>query len=155
VYYTIPSYTSTIAEQRYTYADPQVKKLHEALAPYIDRRKLRQLAAQSADLTGALLSDDPPAEVLHLINLLSALLYPQKRDKIRTPADAAAILMVEMSHLDQEQFRTVMLDTKNQLLGIETVYRGSLNASMIRVVLQREVCQGIAGAGCCLGGRPG
>ena len=41
--------------------------------------------------------------------------------------------MVEISHLDQEEFRTVMLDTKNQLLGIETVYRGSLNASMIRV----------------------
>jgi DNA repair protein RadC len=74
---------------------------------------------------------------LDLVNLLSALLHPQKRDKIRTSADAAAILMVGMSHLDQEEFRTVMLDTKNQLLGIETVYRGSLNASMIRV---GEVC---------------
>ncbi len=131
--YTISSDIAAIAEQRYPYQDPQLKKLHEALAPYIDRRKLRQLAAHSEDLTAALLCDDPPPEVFHLINLLSALLHPQKRDKIRTPADAAAILMVEMSHLDQEEFRTVMLDTKNQLLGVETVYRGSLNASMIRV----------------------
>lgn len=41
--------------------------------------------------------------------------------------------MVEMGHLDQEELRTVLLDTKNRLQGIVTVYKGSLNASMIRV----------------------
>ena len=38
-----------------------------------------------------------------------------------------------MSHLDQEQLRTVLLDTKNRIQAINTVYIGSLNMSMVRV----------------------
>ena len=38
-----------------------------------------------------------------------------------------------MSHLDQEHLRTVLLDTKNRIQAISTVYIGSLNASMVRV----------------------
>jgi DNA repair protein RadC len=38
-----------------------------------------------------------------------------------------------MSHLDQEHLRTVLLDTKNRVQAICTVYIGSLNASMVRV----------------------
>ncbi|HEU4634723.1 MAG TPA: JAB domain-containing protein [Edaphobacter sp.] len=34
---------------------------------------------------------------------------------------------------DQEHLRTVLLDTKNRLQGISTVYVGSLNAALIRV----------------------
>jgi DNA repair protein RadC len=41
--------------------------------------------------------------------------------------------MVQMGHLDQEELRTVLLETKNSVQDIVTVYRGSLNASMIRV----------------------
>ena len=41
--------------------------------------------------------------------------------------------MIEMGHLDQEELRTVLLDSKNRVQDIVTVYRGSLNASMIRV----------------------
>jgi DNA repair protein RadC len=35
--------------------------------------------------------------------------------------------------LEQEHFRVLYLDTRNRLLGSETVYVGSLNASHIRV----------------------
>ena len=38
-----------------------------------------------------------------------------------------------MSHLDQEHLRTVLLDSKNRVKAISTVYIGSLNASLIRV----------------------
>ena len=38
-----------------------------------------------------------------------------------------------MSHLDQEHLRTVLLDTKNRVQAICTVYIGSLNSSLIRV----------------------
>jgi len=38
-----------------------------------------------------------------------------------------------MGHLDQEEMRTVLLDSKNRVQDIVTVYRGSLNASLIRV----------------------
>ena len=53
--------------------------------------------------------------------------------QVRSPADVAQLLMAEMGHLEQEHFRVLYLDTRNRLLGIETVYVSSLNASHIRV----------------------
>ncbi len=62
--------------------------------------------------------------------LLSA---PDERYVIRSPADVAQLLMAEMGHLEQEHFRALYLDTRNRLLGAETIYIGSLNVSHIRV----------------------
>jgi DNA repair protein RadC len=61
------------------------------------------------------------------------VLEGDQRMQIKSPKDVAQLLMIEMSHLDQEHLRTVLLDTKNRLQVISTVYIGSLNASMIRV----------------------
>jgi DNA repair protein RadC len=61
------------------------------------------------------------------------LTSPEDRFVVRSPADVAQLLMAEMSHLEQEHFRVLYLDTRNRLLGAETVYVGSLNASHIRV----------------------
>ena len=58
---------------------------------------------------------------------------PAQRRQIKSPNDIANLLLLEMSHLDQEQLRTVLLDTKNRIQAISTVYIGSLNASMVRV----------------------
>ena len=58
---------------------------------------------------------------------------PVDRPQIRTPADVANLLMLEMSLLEQEQLRTVLLDTKNRVTRVETVYTGSLNAAIVRV----------------------
>jgi len=58
---------------------------------------------------------------------------PGARLQVKAPADIAPILMAEMSHLDQEHLRTVLLDTKSRVQTIHTVYVGSLNASLIRV----------------------
>jgi DNA repair protein RadC len=55
------------------------------------------------------------------------------RRQVKSPADIADLLLLEMSHLDQEHLRTVLLDTKNRIQAISTVYIGSLNASMVRV----------------------
>jgi DNA repair protein RadC len=57
----------------------------------------------------------------------------EQRFQIKSPSDAAQLLMLEMSHLDQEHLRTVLLDTKNRVQAVSTVYIGSLNASMVRV----------------------
>jgi DNA repair protein RadC len=57
----------------------------------------------------------------------------EQRFQIKSPGDAAGLLMLEMSHLDQEHLRTVLLDTKNRVQTISTIYIGSLNASLIRV----------------------
>ncbi len=58
---------------------------------------------------------------------------PEIRVQIRSPSDAANLLMLEMSHLDQEHLRTVLLDTKNRVQSITTVYIGSVNSALIRV----------------------
>ena len=52
---------------------------------------------------------------------------------INSPADAAALVMYEMSALSQEQLRVMLLNTKNQVLEIKTLYQGSLNSSAVRV----------------------
>jgi DNA repair protein RadC len=58
---------------------------------------------------------------------------PQEKPKISSPADAANLLMSEMSLLDQEHLRLLLLDTRNNVLASPTVYIGSLNTSVIRV----------------------
>lgn len=62
-----------------------------------------------------------------------AVTSPEERPKISSPADAAALVQFEMSALEQEHFRVMLLNTRNQVLGIDELYHGSLNASMIRV----------------------
>jgi DNA repair protein RadC len=110
----------------------RLHRLHESLAPYLDTQQLRQLVAEHQDLRAALQSDHPPAEVLALLDTLAALLQPSPTEQIRSPADVVGILMVQMAHLDQEELRTVLRDTKNRVQDIVTVYRGSLNMSMVR-----------------------
>lgn len=61
------------------------------------------------------------------------LASPEDRLTIHSPSDVAQLLMAEMAHLEQENFRVLYLDTRNRLLGSDTVYVGSLNASHIRV----------------------
>lgn len=61
------------------------------------------------------------------------LASPEDRFIVRSPADVAQLLMAEMAHLDQEHFRALYLDSRNRLLGSDTLYVGSLNASHIRV----------------------
>jgi DNA repair protein RadC len=52
---------------------------------------------------------------------------------ISSPADAAELLQLEMQGLSQGTLKVVILDTRNKLLGIETVYKCSLNLSLVRV----------------------
>jgi DNA repair protein RadC len=53
--------------------------------------------------------------------------------QIRSPADAANLLMPEMSLLEQEHLRVLLLDTKNHVVAVPTIYIGSLNTTMIRI----------------------
>lgn len=54
---------------------------------------------------------------------------------IKSPADAAAFLSSEMSMLEQEQMRVLLLNTKNQVIGGApfTLYQGSVHTTVIRV----------------------
>ena len=55
-----------------------------------------------------------------------------ERTTINSPSDAAA-LCGDMSTFDVEHLRVIMLNTKNMVLGIADVYKGSVNSSQIRV----------------------
>ena len=57
---------------------------------------------------------------------------PKDRIVVRSPADAANRLISEMGMLEQEELRVILLDTRNNLIATQTVYKGSLNASIIR-----------------------
>jgi DNA repair protein RadC len=58
---------------------------------------------------------------------------PEERPTIHSPAEAAELVQYEMSVLEQEELRVLLLDTRNRVLHIETVYRGSVNSSQVRV----------------------
>lgn len=57
---------------------------------------------------------------------------PPERLRIKSPADAANLLLADMSALEQEELRTIIVDTRNQVLKIHTVYKGSLNTTVLR-----------------------
>lgn len=58
---------------------------------------------------------------------------PEERPQITSPADAANLLMSEMSLLEQEHLRLILLDTRNHVLRMPTLYIGSLNSTTIRI----------------------
>lgn len=62
-----------------------------------------------------------------------SILAPEENPAVHSPEDAAALVRYEMSALEQEELRVMLLDTRNRVIGIETVYKGSLNSSQVRV----------------------
>jgi DNA repair protein RadC len=132
----VPSPAAAPAEGRQSVRNrtETLHPLREALAPYLDFPTLRRLAAQGEDLTQAYIgTGEMPPEVHALLDVLALLLRPVRREQVKSPQDIAAVFMLEMAHLDQEQLRVACLNTKNRLQKIHLVYQGSLNASMIRV----------------------
>lgn len=61
------------------------------------------------------------------------LAAPEERLQITSPADVVGLLQLEMSHLEKEHLRTVILNTKNHVLKVETVTVGSLNSAGVRI----------------------
>lgn len=68
---------------------------------------------------------------LELGRRLAAAL-PEDRPEISRPDDVAGLLMTEMSLLEQESLRVVLLNTKNRVVGIREVYRGNVNSAQVR-----------------------
>ncbi|MGA9532531.1 MAG: DNA repair protein RadC [Anaerolineales bacterium] len=62
-----------------------------------------------------------------------AVATPEEKPTIQSPEDAANLLLYEMGSLEQEHLRVLALDTRNRLLKVVDVYRGSLNSSWIRI----------------------
>ncbi|QKY69583.1 DNA repair protein RadC [Lentibacillus sp. CBA3610] len=56
---------------------------------------------------------------------------PDDRYVIRSPEDGADYVMEEMRNLSQEHFVVLFLNTKNQIIHRQTIFIGSLNASIV------------------------
>jgi DNA repair protein RadC len=56
-----------------------------------------------------------------------------ERPGIHSPEDAAALVGYEMGALEQEHLRVMLLDTRNRVLKVVEIYKGSLNSSAIRI----------------------
>ena len=59
--------------------------------------------------------------------------WPAGRWSIRGPGDVADRLVLQMGRLEREELRVVLLDTKNHVLRVTTVYQGNVSASLVRI----------------------
>ena len=59
--------------------------------------------------------------------------WPVGRWTIRSPRDVADRLMLQMGRLEREELRVVLLNTKNVVLRVATVYQGNVSSSLVRV----------------------
>ncbi len=59
--------------------------------------------------------------------------WPTSRWSIRSPRDVADRLVLQMGRLEREELRAVLLNTKNVVLRVATVYQGNVSSSLVRV----------------------
>src|SRR6266849_11090345 len=80
------------------------------------------------------LSETRAALLKAVLELGRRLNRPQAEEKyqIKTPADAANLVMPDMAFLDFEQLRVIVLDTKNRVIDNVPLYKGTINSSVLR-----------------------
>ncbi len=59
--------------------------------------------------------------------------WPAGRWTIRSARDVADRLVLQMGRLEREELRVVVLNTKNVVLRVATVYQGNVSSSLVRV----------------------
>ena len=62
-----------------------------------------------------------------------ATLVPEDRPKITEPEDVYNLFGSDMVLLRQERLRTLLLNSKNEVVGTEDVYQGTVNAAQVRI----------------------
>lgn len=93
----------------------RASELELAAIPGVGAAKAAQLVA-AFELGGRLMAD-----------------WPSGRWSIRGPRDVADRLVLQMGRLEREELRVVILDTKNHVLRVTTVYQGNVSSSLVRV----------------------
>lgn len=98
-----------------------------------DIRRLYQ--AHPAELSAVKgISETTAVRIKAALNLGLRLNLPhEERPAINSPADAAALVQYEMSLLEQEHLRVLLLDRRNRVLDIVEVYHGSVSSAQVRI----------------------
>lgn len=75
------------------------------------------------------------AQLKAAIELADRLKSEEREDikKIHSPQDAADLVQYRMKVLEKEELWVLILDTRNRVLKIDELYRGSINSSQVRV----------------------
>jgi DNA repair protein RadC len=106
----------------------------------VKRDDLMNIQGIGVSLSGRIMS------AIELGRRISVLDFDEQ-PTISSPALAAAFLQYEMSGLEQESLRTILLDARNRLIRVHEVYKGSLTTSVIRTgeVFREAIRQNAAG----------
>ncbi len=59
--------------------------------------------------------------------------WPQNRWIVRSPKDVGERLVPQMGYLDREELRVILLNTRNAVLKVVTVYQGNVSSSLVRI----------------------
>ncbi len=59
--------------------------------------------------------------------------WPAGRRTLRGPRDLASRLLADLGHLPREELRVALLDTRNGVLAMPTIYRGNVSAALVRI----------------------
>lgn len=80
------------------------------------------------------LGEAKAAEIRALFQLASRIqaLEVGERPVIRSPQDVYALLGGEMAPLSQEHMRVLLINTRNQVLGVHEVYVGNVSSALVR-----------------------
>jgi DNA repair protein RadC len=97
--------------------------------PGLHRASFEQVCAQHG------IGDAKAAQIKAAIELGRRMVMekPEEKPIIHSPEDAASLVLYEMGALEQEELRVILLNIRNQVLGVEKIYRGSLNSSQVRI----------------------
>ena len=106
------------------------EKLYQSCGGKLNRLG-KETALEDIEGVGKATSD----RILAAVQLGQKLTRPLDHEPvvIGCPEDAADLLQYEMSALTQEELRVILLNTRNHVIKIVTIYRGSLNSSQVRI----------------------
>ena len=95
-----------------------------------DAASARRMISKQKRKVGATL-----AKLRQLHDELNEQLYakPTERPSIHSPVDGANILQHFIGNLDHEELWVMNLDTRNRVMSLTALYKGSVNSSTIRV----------------------
>lgn len=84
--------------------------------------------------------------MIELFKRFNTLRSQRQEYKITSPKDVADLLINEMNSLNQEVLKLILLNTKNVIIGVKDVFKGSLNTSIVhpREIFSEAVKKGSA-----------
>ncbi|MDX9917993.1 MAG: DNA repair protein RadC [Gudongella sp.] len=101
----------------------------------MDKRGIKHLTDASIEDLKKIkgIGNSKAAQILAALELGKRIKQVGYNDKVKvtSPNVVADLMMDEMMHLQKEHFDIVILDTKNQIISVENISKGTLNASIV------------------------